>query len=98
MATQADGAAERDAALLMLDGLRKERSRRRITVGADKVNDTKDFVSTVRELGITPHVHRTGRIGGAQSTDGPAPPGYEISLSKRCLVEKPFGWLKQSGH
>ena len=24
-------------------------------------------------------------------------PGYEISLSKRWLVEKPFGWLKQIG-
>ena len=24
-------------------------------------------------------------------------PGYAISLSKRWLVEKPFGWLKQIG-
>ena len=24
-------------------------------------------------------------------------PGYAISLSKRWLVEKPFGWMKQIG-
>ena len=24
-------------------------------------------------------------------------PGYAISLSKRWLVEKPFGWMKQTG-
>jgi len=55
MTTQADGLAERDAALLMLDEMHKGRGRR-ITVGADKAYDTKDFVSTVRELGVTPHV------------------------------------------
>lgn len=97
MTTQADGLAERDAALLLLQGLRKRRSRR-ITVGADKAYDTKDFVSTVRELRVTPHVsqnttHRRSAIDGRTTHH----PGYEISLSKRWLVEKPFGWLKQIG-
>jgi len=55
MTTQADGMAERDAALLLLDGVRK-REGRRITVGADKAYDTRDFVSTARELRVTPHV------------------------------------------
>ena len=41
MVTQADGYAEREAALLMLQEKRKGR-RRRITVGADKAYDTKD--------------------------------------------------------
>ena len=49
MVTHADGYAERDAALLMLAEKQEGRSRR-ITVGADKAYDTKDFVSTVREL------------------------------------------------
>jgi hypothetical protein len=30
----------------------------RITTGADKAYDTRHFVSTVRELGVTPHVSR----------------------------------------
>ena len=98
MTTQADGLAERDAALLLLmKGMRKRRGRR-ITVGADKAYDTKDFVSTVRELGVTPHVmqnttNRRSAIDGRTTHH----PGYEISLSKRWLVEKPFGWLKQIG-
>ena len=55
MTTQADGRAERDAALLMLHELTRKRSGR-ITTGADKAYDTRDFVDTVRELGVTPHV------------------------------------------
>jgi transposase len=45
MATHADGYAERDAAMMMLDQRQKDRSRR-ITVGADKAYDTEDFVAT----------------------------------------------------
>jgi transposase len=97
MATQADGTAERDAALLMVAEL-TERNRRRITLGADKAYDTHDFVSTVRELHATPHViqnnsHRRSAIDQRTTRHE----GYKISLSKRWLVEKPFGWLKQIG-
>jgi transposase len=95
MTTQADGRAERDAALLMLHELTRGRSDR-ITTGADKAYDTRDFVSTVRELGVTPHVAR--RQNGAIDERTSRHPGYAISLSKRWLVEKPFGWLKQIGH
>jgi transposase len=94
MTTQADGRAERDAALLMLYELTKKRSGR-ITTGADKAYDTRDFVSTVRELGVTPHVAR--RQHGAIDERTSRHPGYAISLSKRWLVEKPFAWLKQIG-
>jgi hypothetical protein len=94
MTTQADGRAERDAALLMLHELTKKRSGR-ITAGADKAYDTRDFVSTVRDLGVTPHVAR--RQNGAIDERTSRHPGYAISLSKRWLVEKPFGWLKQIG-
>jgi transposase len=94
MTTQADGTAERDAALLMLHALTRKRSGP-ITTGADKAYDTRDFVSTVRELGVTPHVAR--RQNGAIDERTSRHPGYAISLSKRWLVEKPFGWLKQIG-
>lgn len=94
MTTQADGRAERDAALLLLYELTRKRNSR-ITAGADKAYDMRDFVDTVRELGVTPHVARRqyGAIDGRTSRH----PGYAISLSKRWLVEKPFGWLKQIG-
>ena len=97
MATQADGTAERDAGLLLVADLTKRRTRR-ITLGADKAYDTKDFVDTVRELGATPHVtqNNTNRRSAIdERTTRHA--GYRVSLSKRWLVEKPFGWMKQIG-
>ena len=97
MVTHADGYAERDAALLMLHEKQKGRSRR-ITVGADKAYDTKDFVQTVRELNVTPHITRNEN-GRRSNLDRRTTrqPGYVISLSRRWLVEKGFGWLKQTG-
>jgi transposase len=97
MATQADGTAERDAALLLLDQVRPKTTAR-ITVGADKAYDTHDFVQTVREMGVTPHImQNTSQRRSAIDQRTTRHPGYEISLAKRWLVEKPFGWLKQIG-
>jgi hypothetical protein len=60
MLTQADGTAERDAALLMLYQQWRSRRQRRchtpMSVGADKAYDTRDFVETVREMDCRPHV------------------------------------------
>ena len=97
MATQADGTAERDAAILMVKDL-TEQQRGHITLGADKAYDTQDFVSTIRELGATPHVtqNNTNRRSAIDERTT-RHEGYRISLSKRWLVEKPFGWLKQVG-
>jgi transposase len=99
MATQADGYAERDAALLLLDeAMQQQGSKRRITLGADKAYDTKDFVKTVRELGVVPHVAQNNKNRrSAIDKRTTRHPGYAISLSKRWLVEKPFGWMKQIG-
>jgi transposase len=96
MATQADGTAERDAGTLMIAGIVKKK-RKRITLGADKAYDTRDFVDTVRGMGVTPHFtqnnkNRRSAIDGRTTRHE----GYRISLSKRWLVEKPFGWLKQT--
>jgi transposase len=97
MATHADGYAERDAALMMLDARQKQCSRR-ITVGADKAYDTADFVAVARELNVTPHVHKNEN-GRRSNLDARTTRhvGYAISLSRRWLVEKAFGWLKQTG-
>jgi hypothetical protein len=103
MLTQADGTAERDAALLMLHR-RCQRSRRRgrrkpISVGADKAYDTKDFVSTLRALGVRPHVAGNVTRPGGSALEGRTSwqPGYQISQRKRPLIEKVFGWMKQVG-
>jgi transposase len=97
MVTHADGYAERDAALLMLAAKQKGQSRR-ITVGADKAYDSQDFVRTARELNVTPHVasndtRRSSNLDRRTTRQ----PGYAISLSRRWLIEKGFGWLKQTG-
>jgi IS5 family transposase len=70
---------------------------KRITWGGDKAYDTEEHVALVRELGATPHVaqndtYRRSAIDGRTTRH----PGYEISLSRRWLVEKVFGWLKQT--
>jgi IS5 family transposase len=98
MVTHADGYAERDAALLLLHEKKQKHRSRRITVGADKAYDTKDFVTTVRELKVTPHVtkNENGRRSNLDRRTT-RQPGYAISLSRRWLVEKGFGWLKQTG-
>ena len=97
MVTHADGYAERDAALLMLQH-KQEGCTRRITVGADKAYDTKDFVNTARELDVTPHITKNDK-GRRSNLDRRTTrqPGYAISLSRRWLIEKGFGWLKQTG-
>lgn len=95
MATAADGLAERDAGLLLARGLGR---RRRITLGADKGYDSRDFVTALRSLGITPHVIQNAR-NRPSAIDGRTTrhPGYQRSVRKRWLVEKPFGWLKSVG-
>jgi hypothetical protein len=97
MVTHADGYAERDAALPMIEKQQHGRARR-ITVGADKAYDTEDLVRTVRELHVTPHVTKNDK-GRNSNLDRRTTrqPGYAISLSRRWLIEKRFGWLKQTG-
>jgi transposase len=103
MLTQADGTAERDAALLMVH--RKWRRNRRwgprkpISVSADKAYDTRDFVSTLRAYGVRPHVAQNVNRSGGSAIDQRTTrhKSYEISQRKRPLIEKAFGWMKQTG-
>jgi transposase len=93
--TPADGHGERDAAIVMAAGVPGQH---RITVAADKAYDTRDFVTCLRGLHITPHIaqHTTGRRSAidARTTRHP---GYAISQQKRKLVEQGFGWMKTIG-
>ena len=97
MATQADGFAEREAALLML-AQQQQGSSRRITVGADKAYDSKDFVAAARALKVTQHITKSDK-GRRSNMDRRTTrhPGYAISLSRRWLIEKTFAWNKQTG-
>jgi transposase/ribosomal protein S6E (S10) len=98
MLTQADGTAERDAALLMLHR-RWRRSRRMKSVAGDKAYDTQDFVKTVREMAILPHVAQNVNRNGGSAIDGRTTrhDSYGVSQRKRPLIEKVFGWMKQTG-
>jgi hypothetical protein len=88
MATQADGHAERDAALLMRHQRQKDRSRR-ITVGADKAYDTRDFITASRELNVTMHVQKNEKTRRSSlDCRTTRHPGYARSLSRRWLIEK----------
>ncbi len=58
--TQADGHAERQAALAMIHR-HSPGSTRRLTVGADKGYDSADFVKDMRQACVTPHVAQKAR-------------------------------------
>jgi transposase len=99
MLTQADGTAERDAALLMLPEQWLRGRKRPLSVGADKAYDTRDFVKTVRAMNVRPHVAQNTKRKGGSAIDGRTArhAGYAVSQSKRSLIEKSFGWMKQTG-
>lgn len=90
---QANGTAERDAALVMLEQLL---GTQRVTVGGDKGYDTRDFVGECRNLNVTPHVAQNVRRSGGSAIDGRTTrhSGYEVSQRKRKRIEECFGWLK----
>ena len=89
---QANGTAERDAALVMLEQLPGGP----VTVGADKAYDSRDFVQECRNMKVTPHVaQNTNRNGGSAIDDRTTRhEGYKISQRKRKRIEESFGWLK----
>jgi transposase len=90
---QANGTAERDAALVMLERLPGDQ---RVTVGADKAYDTKDFVEECRNIKATPHVAQNVKRSGGSAIDERTTrhTGYAISQQKRKRIEESFGWLK----
>jgi transposase len=90
---QANGTAERDAALVMIERIE---GNHQVTVGADKNYDTKNFVAETRNLKATPHVaqkRRSSALDGRTTRHA----GYAISQVKRKRIEEIFGWMKTVG-
>jgi transposase len=90
---EANGTAERDAALVMLEQIPGTKP---VTAGGDKGYDTTGFVAECRHLHVTPHVAQNqGRPGGsAIDARTTRHEGYRISQIKRKRIEECFGWLK----
>lgn len=109
--TEANGTAEREAALAMVDELKSTHQRQPKTLGTDKGYDSGDFLQDVEARGIEPHVplvkdpcdldnvvHRQ-REPGVQARhrmkERQATGGYQLSQKCRKKVEEVFGWLKE---
>lgn len=93
--TQADGHAERRAALAMIHR-HAPGSTRRLTLGADRGYDSADFVAALRQACVTPHVAQKARhsaIDGRTTRHA----GYALSQKRRKKIEEPFGWAKTVG-
>ena len=92
---QANGTAERDAALVMIEQIPGDQP---VTIGADKAYDTKDFVAETRNMHATPHVAQNNK-GRKSAIDGRTTrhAGYAISQRKRKRIEEIFGWMKTVG-
>jgi transposase len=103
-ATITTGTAEADTAAELVEQLagdpdepdQEPADNRRRTVGADKGFDTEEFVGTMRDLNVTPHVAQkmTGSAIDGRTTRYP---GYATSQIFRKRVEEIFGWLKTVG-
>ena len=92
--TQANGHAERLAALAMIE---KHADRpRAITLGADKGYDTSDFVNELRSMNVRPHVARR-LVGSAIDRRTTRHRGYGTSQRIRKRIEEAFGWMKMIG-
>jgi transposase len=92
--TEADGHAEREAALALIEP-RADRPGR-ITLGADKGYDVEDFVNELRSMNVTPHV--AAKVTGS-AIDGRTTrhEGYAVSQRIRKRIEEVFGWAKTVG-
>ena len=93
---QCNGTVERDAATIMAE---RVEGAERITIGADKAFDTKDFVSEMRGMNVTPHVSQNIKRSGGSAIDGRTTrhAGYPVSQRKRKRIEEVFGWIKTVG-
>jgi len=93
IAWEANGTAERDTALLLLEQLPGVH---RLTVGGDKGFDTANFVAECRHMQITPHVAQNDARPGGSAIDERTTrhAGYRLSQRKRKRIEECFGWLK----
>jgi transposase len=103
--TEANGFAEREAALTMIRRTKRRRKRMR-TVAGDRGYDAGDFLLGVEAAGVKPMV--AIRAGKIRSRDAAADARmrarrrqrtkmYAVSQRKRKLTEESFGWSKTTG-
>jgi len=96
--TQSSTKAEREAALAMLPEISD--GRRRVTLGADKGYQEREFLEALRGRQVVPHVaeyavvskHWPNTLRPEERND----PGYEQSQKKRKRVEQVFSWIKHA--
>jgi Transposase DDE domain len=92
--TEANGTAEREAALDMI----KDNVSPGSTIGADKNYDPADFVARCRKQGCVPHVAQNNRRRrSAIDARTTRHASYTVSQIKRKRIEEPFGWMKTVG-
>jgi transposase len=109
-ATEANGTAEREATLEMLDDLQTTHGRTPATLGGDKGYDDGEFFQKLEARQIEPHVPLVKSPAAPQAVSKTRLPGVQARqrmkcrmeteayrLSQRCRkkVEECFGWLKQ---
>lgn len=108
--TEANGTAERTAALELLDEVETVHGLRPKTLGADKGYDDGQFFRDVEARRIEPHiplVHEVGDLEGERHLQRRAGKearlrmrerqqgdGYRLSQKCRKKIEEGFGWLK----
>ncbi len=92
--TQANGKAEREAAETLIKPLA---AGKRVTLGADKGYDIRDFISRLRALKVTPHVARRNTTWSAVDERTTRHEGYTLSQKARKRIEEVFGWIKTIG-
>ena len=102
-ATLAGNAAEREAAVSMLDRTLapkdKREAQREMTLGADTLYQDSKFIQDLRDRGVAPHVseyrEQSSNLGkNSLSAEERADPRRTISQRKRKLIERIFGWAK----
>jgi transposase len=102
-ATLAGNAAEREAAVEMLDRTLAPKDQRtaeqEITLGADTLYQDSKFIQDLRDRGVAPHVseytQQSSNLGkNSLSAEERADARRSISQRKRKLIERVFGWSK----
>jgi transposase len=108
--TEANGTAERSAALEMLDGVHATHALTPTTLGADKGYDSGEFLQELESRGIEPHVplvkapcdpksvvhsHRKAGVEARHRMKARmGSDGFLLSQKCRKKIEEGFGWLK----
>lgn len=109
-ATEANGTAERTAALEMVDELKSKHGKTPKTVGADKGYDSGEFLMELEKRSVEPHVplvkeprdpkgvkdrkQQAGVEARQRMKARAGGDGYRLSQKCRKKIEEVFGWLK----